>query len=247
MVLSDLIAAFRQRTNDAVLPYLWDDTSITGFLNEAVTEACIRARLVFDTDSPFLSIPLVANQGEYAIDPSILQNGIVDVYVDGYAGTSSPGFKLHGTDQSVLDRDCWFKYRSQTGQPRYFMQDGSTLRLAPIPTDTGTMRLAVYRMPTDNEVMDTSQDSPIIQSQWHLRLLDWALYLAYSNNDSDTNNTQRAALAEARFESSFGKRVDANTERKRSERRSNFSHVDWPASKSRYNYSSQRSRGGYPG
>jgi hypothetical protein len=230
MNLRGLIGQFRARAEDTNKPYLFSDQAITGYLNEAQIEACVRARLIFDTDSRFLTIALRANKGEYKIDSSILQNGIVDVYVDGYAGMTTPGFKLDGTDQSVLDRDRWFHYRSQTGRPRYFMQDGNVLRLAPIPDNTGTMRLAAYRMPTCSEALKEVGDEPFIPGQWHIRLIDWALYLAYSNNDPDTVNPGKAALAEARFESSFGKRVDANTERKRSERRSGVSRVNWPAS-----------------
>jgi hypothetical protein len=228
--LRELIDTFRSRVNDSADPPLWSDQQITGYFNEAQVEACVRARLIFDADSAFLSIPLVAGKGEYTIDPSILQNGIVDIYVDSYAGTTAPGFMLRGTNQSALDRDRWFHYRSQTGRPCYFMQDGHTLRLAPIPADTGTLRLAVYRAPTCNETLESDADEPVISNQLHLRLLDWALYLGYSDNDPEKLDLSKATLAESRFDSSFGKRVDANTERKRSERRSGVSAVNWPAS-----------------
>lgn len=230
MNLRDLIDQYRSRTGDTEKPYLWSDQDITGFYNEAQVEACVRARLIFDADSRFLSIPLRANTGEYEINPSILQNGIVDVYVDGYAGTTCPGFMLRGTDQSALDRERWFHYRSQTGRPIYFMQDGHTLRLAPIPNNTGTLRMAVYRVPACEEKLEDDDDEPVISNQLHLRLVDWALYLGYSVNDAEKVNPEKAALAEARFDASFGKRVDANTDRKRSERRSSVSKVNWPAS-----------------
>jgi hypothetical protein len=150
--------------------------------------------------------------------------------VDGYGGTTIPGYLLEGTDQSALNRDWWFKWWSQSSRPQYFMQDGLKIRLAPIPDSTGTLTLAVYRIPTDAETMETDADEPVIAAQWHMRLLDWALYLAYSHQDVDVTDNSRAALAEQRFEMSFGKRFDANTERKRQERRSHTTKVNWPRS-----------------
>ena len=51
MQLSDLIKRFRIDANDKVEPYFNDDESVTSWLNEAVNEACIRGRLLHESEN----------------------------------------------------------------------------------------------------------------------------------------------------------------------------------------------------
>lgn len=234
MTLDDLKLAFRSRTDDTIISsggYLWSDAELTLFLNEAVTEACVRAKLIFDVTSPFCSFPVVIGQQAYPIDPSIFE--IQSVRVDGYNGSAAPGYEMIGTDQTALSRD-YGRWYALIGRPKYYMQDGFILRFVPLPDAVGTVQLAVYRTPTDTEAMSSGSDEPVIPNQFHLRLLDWALYLAYSKGDAEAGDDKKAAIAEARFETSFGKRTDADTQRKRQERRSHVVSVNWPASRRDY-------------
>ena len=66
-----LVALFRQRADDAVAPHLFATDWLLGVLSEAEKEACLRARLIWDESSAFLSVPLVADQATYALDPRI--------------------------------------------------------------------------------------------------------------------------------------------------------------------------------
>lgn len=238
MTLDDLIGRFRQRADDAASPPLNDDETVRGWLNEAVNEACIRARLIFDTSSAFLTIPIVVDQAVYTLDPSIIQ--IADMWL------TNRRWILEGTDQSALDRgsifprwrgryrhhDCYAlwgrNWRTWKGSPRYFIQDGTRLQLVPIPTEVDTLNLSVYRLPVDSEVMDAPAEEPVIAAQWHDRLIDWALFRAYDSKDGEEIDDTRAGIALARFEASFGKRLDAAVERKRAERRSHTTVTNWP-------------------
>lgn len=237
MTLDEMTCRFRDRADDAADPPLYDDDTVRGWLNEAVTEACIRARLIFDTNSPFCQIPIVADQAVYALDPSIIQ--IADMWLTNRRRI------LEGTDQSALDRgsmlprwrrthryhcaELWGRnWRTWKGIPYYFIQDNLRLQLVPIPTEADTLNLSVYRIPTETEVMDAPAEEPVIAAQWHERLIDWALFRAYDKKDGEENDDARATIALARFEESFGKRMNAAVERKRAERRSHTTMTNWP-------------------
>jgi hypothetical protein len=210
-------------------------------MNDAVAEACIRAKLIFDTTSPFCTIPIIVNQSVYTIDSTIFE--ISNVWL------TARHTILEGTDQSALDRGAvgprfprrgltnrrtgwsglWGRnWRTWKGVPGYYVQDGLRLQLVPIPTEADTLNLSVYRVPTEDELMETGSDDPVIGVQWHERLIDWALFRVYDNKDGEENDDQRAQLALDRFERSFGKRPDANVARKRSERRAHTTQINWP-------------------
>ena len=52
MTLEELIASFREDATDKVGPYLWEDETVTRWLNEAQDEAAVRARLLLDDSTP---------------------------------------------------------------------------------------------------------------------------------------------------------------------------------------------------
>lgn len=72
MTLSDLIAAFRTEAADQAEPPLWSDAEIAGYLADAESEACIRARLLFDESSPAVAVIGIDTAAWVALDPSII-------------------------------------------------------------------------------------------------------------------------------------------------------------------------------
>lgn len=51
MNLKALIARFRVLANDKAEPYFWSDEEVSGWLNDAVHEACLRGRLLHSDDA----------------------------------------------------------------------------------------------------------------------------------------------------------------------------------------------------
>lgn len=88
----------------------------------------------------------------------------------------------------------------------------TTLILDEAPTEAQTLELVVFRLPSTQIVNDT--DSPEIAAKHHLRLLDWVRFRAYLKKDAETFDANASAQAEAIFERSFGRRQDANVQRK---------------------------------
>jgi len=249
MNLGQLRATFRTRVDDPAVPPLWTDTELDGYLNEAVAEACVRARLLFDEGSPLCRINVAVNKAIYRLDPSIFE--IVDAWFIPATGQPLNGWQLTGASQTSMDqqtdpnrrsqfsstRDYYRSsypfflggnWRASTGHPRFFIQDQSRFQLAPIPTITGTVNLSVFRVPSCNEVMEDEDDEPVIPAVWHPRLIDWALYRAYSKQDAETLDPTSADKALAMFEVSFGKRTDANVIRKQQQRTRRTTQVAWP-------------------
>ena len=236
MKTCDLIARYRKDSDDLAQPYRNDDKTVVGWLNEAVDEAAIRAKLLFDTDSTFCSLQIRANQAVYQLA------SVIDTIQD--AWLNSTGQVVAGTDQSALDRtnlpnnactsadDGWptCNWRTSTGTPQWFIQDGRRLQLVPIPSADDVLKLGIYRTATDGEKLSTGnkEQEPIIAAQWHVRLLDWVLFRAFMRRDEDQNDDRLALGALAAFEASFGVRPDANVARKRRERRARVTTINWP-------------------
>lgn len=240
MNLRELIDAYRDRADDAKTPYRADDKQVTAWFNEAIDEAAIRGKLIFDATSPFCTMSVVVDQAVYKLAPCIIE--IAAARTDKYRWT------LDGTDQSALDRagqtyalpgrygrrrglarcEYWAQWRLQKGHPRFFIQDEQRLQLVPIPTEADTVHLEVYRTTTDDERMKDSQDCPRIATAHHSGLVDWALYRAYLRRDEDQTDSKLASDHLALFEQRYGLRPDANVARKRNERRAHITPINWP-------------------
>lgn len=239
MQLSELIAEYRVRADDGSQPYRADDPTVTRWLNEAVDEACIRADLIFDTTSPFCTIPIQPNVPTYALAQPIHKISA--------AWSTTFRSNLEPTDQSALDRvgqhyplhgryrrrswawcDYWAQWRTQTGHPRFYLRDGQSIRLVPIPSDADTLNLEVYRTPRESERMRDPEDCPRIASVHHSGLTDWAMYRAFLRRDEDQNDPKLAATHLELFTARFGERPDANVARRRAEHRSRTTMVNWP-------------------
>ena len=63
MTLEELIASFREDSTDKLEPYLWEDETVTRWLNEAQDEAAVRGRLLLDDSTPAVTqIAVTAGQ-----------------------------------------------------------------------------------------------------------------------------------------------------------------------------------------
>lgn len=211
MDAAGLIHTFRQRADDAVEPYLWQDVDLFAWATEAEREACVRARLIWDAASGFLTFPLVPGQQAYAIDQRIDHIERVSVTLD--AGGRPYDLCLTGID-GIQARPDW---ASRRGRPEMAARVGNSLHLWPTPGRAGSLSIACYRHPL--AAMEMDSDEPEIASEHHESLVDWMLYRAYSTKDSETEDPQRAELALARFTANFGERNSADVTRRHRELR----------------------------
>ena len=211
MDAAGLIRIFRQRADDTAEPYLWQDVDLFAWATEAEREACVRARLIWDETSAFLTLPLVPGQVVYAIDQRIDHIERVAVTLD--AGGRPRDLCLIGIDRIHESTD----WAPGVGRPDFAARVRNSLHLWPAPNQTGTFSIACYRHPL--AAMEVDSDEPEIAEEHHESLVDWMLYRAYSTKDSEAEDQQRAAQALARFTGNFGERNSANVIRKHRERR----------------------------
>jgi hypothetical protein len=205
MELTDLLTALRITLDDEIEPFLWSDETLTGYLNNAVREACLRARLLksdADNTPALCAVAVVAGTATYAFDPSIL--------VVRSAIFEGGGYKLY--PRSALDMDRlypgWDNGDPPTGTPCEMVMDleQKSFQLYPTPDADATLRLRVWRVPVDAEIMAEDDDEPAIALADPEELKHWAAYEAYLKKDGEAYDPERADAHLSTFESRFGKR-----------------------------------------
>lgn len=202
MNLGQLVEKFRIDADDNAAPYLWSNADLTMFLNEAQEEACIRGKLIFEADSQ--SICEVAISGlatTYPLNPSIIE--IVYVSLTDSSGSVYP---IEIKDRIELDRISP-NWRDTVERPKYIIHLDNSIRIGCIPDADYTIKLEVHRLPLVGLVDDT--DIPEINAAHHIKLVQYALYRAYSKPDADALNLNKAQTAYDNFERYFGARPNA--------------------------------------
>lgn len=220
MDLAALKTAARSRLDDPLDgDELWTDDELTGFINEAINEACIRARLNLDSSTPEVTkLDVVAGKATYTLHESIF------VIERGYLETSQQVLGKIGFQD--LDERSHVWPRDQ-GRSIYFLTDldsytdagnlSQQLQLYPIPETTETLSLTVYRLPL--YPLCTDGDEPEIPPQHHPYLIDWVCHKAYLKQDADTLDIDKALSYETKFERRFGMPVDARKQEWQRKRR----------------------------
>lgn len=199
MTLDELLDQWRGILRDQSGREWYSDDDGTLWLNEAQVEACRRSPLLFSSTADFCTIALGVANPLYALDPRI-----VLVQRAHLAGATEPLW-LSGQGEMDLYNPGW---ETRSGTPRYFLADYEARRflLSPTPSAVGSLKLTVQREPL--KAMAGDSDRPEIDAQCHMQLLDWALFRAYSQHDADTYDPVKAGEHLARFEASFGQRID---------------------------------------
>lgn len=230
---AELVAAFRARVSDQVLPYLWSEDEVQEYLDDAHNEAVERSNGIRDSATASIcTIAVTADVADYALSPRILS-------VE-RAKLDNRNIPLDLTSTAEMDRGTSVRVRDwrssypgslsqnqtgagweqQAGQPKYLVLEFDNAlwraKLSPIPTENDTLRLHVFRLPL--ALLDDDDLEPEIAYRLHIRLVDWMEHRAYSKKDAETYDEAKAARAAAAFTSAFGERIDANVRRQQLDR-----------------------------
>ena len=204
MQLNDLISRFRTLANDKVEPYFIDDASVIDWLNDAVNEACIRGRLLHESN---VSISVQDTKSIYSLSKSIYE--ITRICFIANNGEQSNFLKLVSTGE--LDRIYCNDWANKKGQPEYAVQTDTKIRLVPQPDSNGILQIEGYRVPLS--LMSSDSDEPEINQIHHVQLIQWVLHKAFSVVDAEFFDPNRSALAEQAFTDYFGMRPDSDLRR----------------------------------
>ena len=208
MQLSQLISRFRTLANDKVEPYFIDDASVIDWLNDAVSEACIRGRLLYESqNNDVCKIAVLTGSSRYQLHESLYE--LSRVWFEPSNG--SYGAYLALMSPESLDRTYDENWKALSGFPRFIIQDDTGIRLVPIPDVDGELQLEGYRVPLS--AMQNDTDKPEINQIHHVHLIQWVLHKAFSVPDSEFFDPNRSALAEQQFTDYFGPRPDSDLRR----------------------------------
>lgn len=212
MNLGELRTQFRRRVDDLAGKRLWSDPEIDGLINEAYFEAAERSLLIEDD----VRVTLKAGKDSYIVTGSLRIDRII------ITGHRRP-LPLKAVFDLDRERPGW--HARAAGDPDVAIPVEDRFKLSPTPAADGQATVTVRRLP--REMLSGDSDEPEIASRYHLRMLDWALHLAYSKRDADANDEQLAAKYAASFTEAFGERLTAKQQRGRRDARKHVTRPSW--------------------
>jgi hypothetical protein len=187
MNTTELLSFAREELFDKVAPYLWSDTLLYAYIDDAQKWFC---RLTYGIeDSRSFKINIKADGTEwYAIDPMILKlRDAIDPATGGDVALISVekmgvnGMKFDGTRGALK--------ALITGMEKNYV------RAYPVPNVASVVELRTFRLPADVVAGDDFE----IDAQHHLALLKWVKHKAYDVQDADARDPKKSAENEAAF------------------------------------------------
>lgn len=190
---------------DADIDCRWKTTELLGYLTDAEREACIRARLIRDSETADICVfDIGVGDNSYPLDSRVL--AVLRLVVP---GITRP---LSRVTFDELDRVSpgW---QEQTGEPSQYCLDldANTIYLDRLPLDAyAGATLTVNRLPLADLALYDAGPPEVdaveleIPEQYHVDLIDWVERCAYLKRDTETYDKVRADAAELRFIRTFG-------------------------------------------
>jgi hypothetical protein len=202
MTLDDLINETRTRTQDKVLPYLVSDEQLTVWANEADLEASEREARIYDEDSLFCTIPIIAGTSHYTIDDSIRT-------IEWMRRLSDDTPVLQSSGQELTQR-YGSQWNQAIGKVERYVRHNSVLMVYKIPDANDTLVMGVYRRPVASELMTLANRMtcvPAVPESSHMQLVYWMLFRWYGVRDPEIMPLgDKSQEWYDRFETAFGRR-----------------------------------------
>jgi hypothetical protein len=204
MFLNDLIISAQNQADEVIdkPDLLWSLAEWTEFANDAENEACLRADLLLDSTDAMTIITVLSGIATYALDERVIR--VIRAKISGGAEP------LVKTSRRVLDA-TYPDWENDSGTVRSWLPDDTNkITLYRKPNAAGTLNLMVARLPISPMLLaDKLTQSPEIDTQYHLGLVDWMLHRAYSKQDAETLDKGKAKEHLERFIKRFGERPPA--------------------------------------
>lgn len=225
MILEELLQLLRgsilnDRTDrvSGTSDYLWEDSTLVTYINEAQRRFAVRSLVLRDGSTPEVTeVTLQEGVSIYELHPSVI--AVIS------AKMSDQDVDLSRVGHSFLNAyrapsDSWLDPSHFTGLPAGAtlafstdeeLTDGAgsslsvvNLRVYPKPSAAvagDTIKLRVVRKPITPLTVDDMSASPEIPEDHHIEMLDWAAHLALRIVDDDAGSARRAEEFAQSFES----------------------------------------------
>ena len=185
---TELLEYFRLQVMDNVRnPYLWSDSEIITYMNEAQSMFCRLTDGIADaTTREVIAVPIVTGEIFAETHPSIL-----------HFRTAS--MVSTGNELDIKNHTDIHKWTNQTGSVTQLiigLQD-NLVRWNYTPAVDDEVNLLVYRLPLE-DITDVDQDLEI-DIRHHVSLVEWMKKLAYSKQDTETFDTDASKKGELAF------------------------------------------------
>lgn len=180
------------------------------YLNEAVDEACIRKRLLYEAvNESMCIIPIDAGQQVYPLgdlgDKWVFITMVVMVRDADI--NNQPALRIRSLEDLTIECPDW--RNNQRGRlPYAVVLTDNTIEVAGRIESSGILKLQGYRLPL--KALKADGDKPEISTIHHRLLTKWVLHRMYEVPDSEIFNPDKSLKALAQFEAYFGPRPDAD-------------------------------------
>lgn len=189
MTSDELYALFRSDVVDAVAPYLWSDTEVWGYMNDAYRMFARLTGGIPDTTSALTRLALTPGVATNTVSPLILR------FRSAYL--LSDGTELKIINEADLPRLATRDY-GQVNPARRNLLTGKvthmatgmdrratsgTVRWVYIPDAEDTVQLSVQRLPL--ETVESGFEFPEIGEEHHEHLMLWMKARAYGKQDAE--------------------------------------------------------------
>lgn len=191
----ELLAQLRLELRDTVTPYLWEDTELYRYIDEAQKTFCRLTGGLADATSEVARMAVTTGERYATLSPLVIKLR---------AAFDEDGKKLEIINFEDLEFDGSEGVALFTDVPGGEIKqlvvgmEPNQVRVINTPTADQTLSLIVYRYPLE-DIEGAGQDLEV-DAQHHLHLLKWAKHLAHLKSDAETFDRGRAAQNKAEFE-----------------------------------------------
>lgn len=189
---TEIVDTFRRELNDVVEPYLHSDEEVFSFLDHAQVMFCRLTDGIADSRTADVTqLNVTPNAEWYSLHPSVLQ-----IRSATRPDTGQPVEVISAED--ATRRRLFFT--ASTGPVLRIVTglEEAVVRTQPIPNETVTLNLSVYRLPLVT-ITNFGDQTLEIPAQHHIHLLDWMKFRAYSKHDVEVGDPKKAAQYESVF------------------------------------------------
>ncbi len=189
---SELLDLFRREVSDVEAPYLWSDEEVFSYIDDAQKWFCRRTYGIADArTTEVVKLNIVPDTEWYSLHKSIL-------YIR-KATRDDTGAPVNLRTPEQAD-SAGIRFTSDKGVLRALVLglDASAARTVPIPSETVTVSLVVFRLPLV-KISDLGDQELEVDEQHHNSLLLWMKHRAYDKQDAETFDKRKSEDYRTKF------------------------------------------------
>lgn len=188
-----MLAMFRSDVRDEAVPFLWSDTEVFGYVNDAQNMFCRLHGGIADATSAVARVVVTAGNAFAPVSPLILKIREArraadwrEVDIVNFEDLNSHSSQAYRMDATLGQVDAMV-----------VGMEANTVRLVRVPSEAQIIQLTVYRLPL--APITAVAQSLEIDEQHHRHLLLWAKHLAHQKQDAETYDKGRSEAFKSEF------------------------------------------------